>query len=200
MTVGCTKQCIVDLRTDDPGCSSSMLSFFSYKVAGRSAGWRYFFLLICQFLPEYILHHGLPHIFFFLPFCHCVATLHCCDTLLFVETVLLSRYMRPRDLFWHCCSVLFMSLHRYDDGSFYPSEPAAAPSVVGNGKAAGYTVNIAWNEVSLCCVAALHTCICTSKAYRFLLFVLKPLNLLLSLYFSGCLPAPEPDLFHLTTW
>ncbi|KAK3267097.1 hypothetical protein CYMTET_24320 [Cymbomonas tetramitiformis] len=43
-------------------------------------------------------------------------------------------------------NVLFMSIHRYDNGSFYPGGRAADCSFVGTGKGKGYTVNVAWNE------------------------------------------------------
>lgn len=39
-------------------------------------------------------------------------------------------------------SVMYMSLHRYDGGSFYPGTGAAAE--VGRGTGAGYTVNVPW--------------------------------------------------------
>eukprot|EP00630_Chrysocystis_fragilis_P002518 CAMPEP_0197393494 /NCGR_PEP_ID=MMETSP1165-20131217/4349_1 /TAXON_ID=284809 /ORGANISM="Chrysocystis fragilis, Strain CCMP3189" /LENGTH=188 /DNA_ID=CAMNT_0042919159 /DNA_START=732 /DNA_END=1298 /DNA_ORIENTATION=- len=41
--------------------------------------------------------------------------------------------------------VLFVSLHRYDDGTFYPAAIDGAPTNVGRGRGAGYTVNIGWD-------------------------------------------------------
>lgn len=43
------------------------------------------------------------------------------------------------------CSVLYVSLHRYDDGMFFPSSEDAAPSCVGVAKGAGFNVNVAWS-------------------------------------------------------
>lgn len=43
-------------------------------------------------------------------------------------------------------NVLFMSIHRYDNGSFYPGGKQANCSFVGIGPGKGYTVNVAWNE------------------------------------------------------
>ncbi|XP_051914295.1 histone deacetylase 6 isoform X2 [Hippocampus zosterae] len=42
-------------------------------------------------------------------------------------------------------SVLYVSLHRYDDGDFFPSSDDAAPDRVGVAKGAGFNVNVAWS-------------------------------------------------------
>ncbi|KAM3618744.1 uncharacterized protein V6R79_024434 [Siganus canaliculatus] len=42
-------------------------------------------------------------------------------------------------------SVLYVSLHRYDNGIFFPSSEDAAPDRVGVSKGAGFNVNIAWS-------------------------------------------------------
>ncbi|KAM4562545.1 histone deacetylase 6 [Odontesthes bonariensis] len=42
-------------------------------------------------------------------------------------------------------SVLYVSLHRYDNGIFFPSSEDAAPDRVGVAKGAGYNVNVAWS-------------------------------------------------------
>ncbi|CAJ1085668.1 histone deacetylase 6 isoform X1 [Xyrichtys novacula] len=42
-------------------------------------------------------------------------------------------------------SVLYISLHRYDNGTFFPSSVDAAPDRVGVGKGAGFNVNVAWS-------------------------------------------------------
>ncbi|KAF8572291.1 hypothetical protein P879_01763 [Paragonimus westermani] len=39
-------------------------------------------------------------------------------------------------------SVLYISLHRHDDGGFFPG--TGAPSELGSGNGVGYTINIAW--------------------------------------------------------
>ena len=41
-----------------------------------------------------------------------------------------------------------MSLHRYDNGAFYPGGPGPHPDKIGGEKAKGYNMNIAWNQVS----------------------------------------------------
>ena len=43
---------------------------------------------------------------------------------------------------------MYISLHRYDDGLFYPAGPEGAADRVGTGDGKGYNVNIAWNTVS----------------------------------------------------
>lgn len=42
--------------------------------------------------------------------------------------------------------VLFISLHRYDDGHFYPANSDSNYDCVGEGKGVGFTVNIPWNQ------------------------------------------------------
>uniref|UniRef100_A0A8C6WN44 Protein deacetylase HDAC6 n=1 Tax=Neogobius melanostomus TaxID=47308 RepID=A0A8C6WN44_9GOBI len=42
-------------------------------------------------------------------------------------------------------SVLYVSLHRYDNGSFFPFSEDAACDRVGVGKGAGFNVNVAWS-------------------------------------------------------
>uniref|UniRef100_A0A3Q3WE58 Protein deacetylase HDAC6 n=1 Tax=Mola mola TaxID=94237 RepID=A0A3Q3WE58_MOLML len=42
-------------------------------------------------------------------------------------------------------SVLYVSLHRYDNGTFFPSSEDAAPDRVGVSKGAGFNVNVAWS-------------------------------------------------------
>uniref|UniRef100_A0A673JPH2 Protein deacetylase HDAC6 n=1 Tax=Sinocyclocheilus rhinocerous TaxID=307959 RepID=A0A673JPH2_9TELE len=42
-------------------------------------------------------------------------------------------------------SVLYISLHRYEDGTFFPSSEDANYDKVGQGKGTGYNVNIPWN-------------------------------------------------------
>lgn len=44
-------------------------------------------------------------------------------------------------------SVLYMSLHRWDNGSFYPG--TGSPEEVGEDEGEGYTVNVAWNGGNL---------------------------------------------------
>lgn len=43
--------------------------------------------------------------------------------------------------------ILYISLHRFDDGTFYPGS-SGDPHLVGKGPGEGYNINIAWNYVS----------------------------------------------------
>ena len=38
-----------------------------------------------------------------------------------------------------------MSLHRFDDQTFYPRREDSAPRFIGEGKGRGYNINVAWN-------------------------------------------------------
>ncbi|CAG5102380.1 Similar to Hdac6: Histone deacetylase 6 (Mus musculus) [Cotesia congregata] len=42
--------------------------------------------------------------------------------------------------------VLYISIHRYDNGSFFPSSEQANYNIVGSGKGEGFNVNIPWNR------------------------------------------------------
>ncbi|CAG4954053.1 unnamed protein product [Colias eurytheme] len=42
--------------------------------------------------------------------------------------------------------ILYMSLHRYDNGAFFPHSKAANYTAVGEGKGEGFNVNIPWNK------------------------------------------------------
>lgn len=42
-------------------------------------------------------------------------------------------------------SVLYMSLHRYDRGTFFPMGDEGASSQVGRAAGTGFTVNVPWN-------------------------------------------------------
>jgi len=46
--------------------------------------------------------------------------------------------------FYDDSTVLFVSLHRHDNGSFYPLEPDAGMDYLGSGEGAGRNVNIPW--------------------------------------------------------
>lgn len=45
--------------------------------------------------------------------------------------------------------VLFLSIHRYNNGGFFPSWVEANYTFVGRGKGEGYNVNVPWNSVGL---------------------------------------------------
>lgn len=45
--------------------------------------------------------------------------------------------------------VLYISLHRYDYGDFFPKSTDGDAKTIGSGRGKGYTVNIPWNKVSV---------------------------------------------------
>lgn len=45
--------------------------------------------------------------------------------------------------------VLYISLHRYDYGEFFPKSDDANFDKVGEGRGEGFNVNIPWNKVRL---------------------------------------------------
>ncbi|KAG8322780.1 polyubiquitinated misfolded protein transport [Homalodisca vitripennis] len=45
--------------------------------------------------------------------------------------------------------VLYMSIHRYDHGTFFPCSEDAAATVVGSGAGMGFNVNIPWNQETI---------------------------------------------------
>ncbi|KAJ8409206.1 hypothetical protein AAFF_G00242270 [Aldrovandia affinis] len=47
-----------------------------------------------------------------------------------------------QDMFYNDSSVLYISLHRYDDGNFFPG--SGGPTEVGSGPGEGFNVNVAW--------------------------------------------------------
>ena len=47
------------------------------------------------------------------------------------------------------CRVLYISLHRFDHGYFYPGGDAGHHSKVGAGPGEGFNVNIPWNMASM---------------------------------------------------
>ncbi|XP_076860116.1 protein deacetylase HDAC6 isoform X2 [Brachyhypopomus gauderio] len=51
-----------------------------------------------------------------------------------------TQHMFERD-----CSILYISLHRYENGMFFPSSEDADYDKVGQGPGTGYNVNIPWN-------------------------------------------------------
>ncbi|XP_062282699.1 histone deacetylase 7 [Scomber scombrus] len=47
-----------------------------------------------------------------------------------------------QDIFYSDPSILYISLHRYDDGNFFPG--SGSPAEVGSGAGEGFNVNVAW--------------------------------------------------------
>lgn len=48
-------------------------------------------------------------------------------------------------LFYNRRDVLYISLHRYDNGKFFPHIPESGSNNVGEGDGIGYNINICWN-------------------------------------------------------
>ena len=48
-------------------------------------------------------------------------------------------------MFYNDPRVLYISLHRYDNGTFFPGKPDANYDFVGTGAGEGFNVNIPWN-------------------------------------------------------
>lgn len=46
-------------------------------------------------------------------------------------------------------NVLYFSIHRFDNGNFFPFSKDAGPRIVGNGHGEGKNVNVAWNEKNM---------------------------------------------------
>ncbi|CAB1329868.1 unnamed protein product [Coregonus sp. 'balchen'] len=51
-----------------------------------------------------------------------------------------------QEVFYNDPSVLYISLHRYDDGNFFPG--SGGPAEVGSGAGEGFSVNVAWTGVN----------------------------------------------------
>jgi len=51
-----------------------------------------------------------------------------------------------QETFYNDARVLYVSLHRYDHGAFYPGGPGPHPDKIGGEGAKGYNMNIAWNQ------------------------------------------------------
>lgn len=46
-------------------------------------------------------------------------------------------------------SILYISVHRYDRGSFFPNSKDANYDKVGTGRGEGFIVNVPWNKVHI---------------------------------------------------
>lgn len=51
-----------------------------------------------------------------------------------------------QDIFLDTKDVLYVSLHRYDNGEFYPNTHSSNYTEIGVGEGRGYNINIAWND------------------------------------------------------
>lgn len=45
------------------------------------------------------------------------------------------------------CSVLYFSVHRYEESLFWPHLPEGDSGAVGSGPGEGYNINVPWNKV-----------------------------------------------------
>jgi len=52
-------------------------------------------------------------------------------------------------VFYRDPRVLYFSVHRYDQGRFYPGSADAAPDCVGDGPGRGFNINVAWDEADM---------------------------------------------------
>lgn len=50
-----------------------------------------------------------------------------------------------QDIFEESSNVLFISLHRYDNATFYPYLKSGSPEFCGTGEGRGFSFNVAWN-------------------------------------------------------
>lgn len=94
-----------------------------------------FFLLNCSSCRSF---YGLPLERTFVSLI--LVMLSCSDFLLFGVSLSISVFVSR-------CSVLYFSVHRYEEGSFWPHLPEGDSSAVGSGPGEGYSINVPWNKV-----------------------------------------------------
>ena len=51
-----------------------------------------------------------------------------------------------QEAFYSDDSILYISIHRFDKGFFYPEKDDGSPTKTGEGKGEGFNVNVAWNH------------------------------------------------------
>ncbi|KZC13630.1 Histone deacetylase 6, partial [Dufourea novaeangliae] len=100
--------------------------------------------------------------------------------------------------------VLYMSVHRYDNGSFFPNSKNANYTYVGSGAGEGFNVNIPWNKKGMGdaeYIAAFQQVV-MPIAYQY-----NPELILVSAGFDACIGDPlggclvSPEMYgHLTSW
>ncbi|CAL7939697.1 unnamed protein product [Xylocopa violacea] len=109
-----------------------------------------------------------------------------------------------QSIFEEDSKVLYMSVHRYDNGSFFPNSKKANYTYVGSGPGEGFTVNVPWNKKGMGdaeYIAAFQQII-MPIAYQF-----NPELILVSAGFDACIGDPlggcfvSPEMYgHLTHW
>ncbi|XP_026682416.1 histone deacetylase 6-like, partial [Diaphorina citri] len=107
-------------------------------------------------------------------------------------------------MFYNDPRVLYISVHRYDHGSFFPHSKDAGPHNVGEGKGEGFNVNVAWNKKGMSdpeYIAAFQQVI-LPIAYQF-----NPELVLVSAGYDACVNDPlggckvSPEAYaHFTHW
>ncbi|KAK9306620.1 hypothetical protein QLX08_002802 [Tetragonisca angustula] len=109
-----------------------------------------------------------------------------------------------QSIFEEDSKVLYISVHRYDNGSFFPNSKRANYSYVGSQSGEGFTVNVPWNKKGMGdaeYIAAFQQ-IVMPIAYQF-----NPELILVSAGFDACIGDPlggcfvTPEMYgHLTHW
>lgn len=100
--------------------------------------------------------------------------------------------------------VLYISIHRYDNGNFFPGSTDAAATVVGSGKGRGFNVNIPWNKRGMGAaeyIAAFHHVV-LPIAYEYnpeLVIISAGFDAAVGDPLGGCKVTPE-TYAHLTHW
>ena len=54
-----------------------------------------------------------------------------------------------QNMFYNDPRVLYISLHRYDHGTFFPGKPDANFDFTGCGSGEGFNINIPWNAAGM---------------------------------------------------
>ncbi|XP_014270934.1 histone deacetylase 6 isoform X2 [Halyomorpha halys] len=109
-----------------------------------------------------------------------------------------------QEIFFEESSVLYISIHRFDNGSFFPNTGDGAATQVGRGNGEGYTVNIPWNKGNMGngdYVAAFFQVV-LPIAYQFdpeLVLVSAGFDAAIGDPLGGCKVTPE-CFGHMTSW
>lgn len=80
-----------------------------------------------------------------------ILDLHKCLILFFYRVLIVDWDVHhgngTQHIFENTSNVLYISLHRYDFGNFFPKSKDGDHTVVGSGYGEGFNVNIPWNKV-----------------------------------------------------
>lgn len=95
-------------------------------------------------------------------------------------------------IFYKDSSVLFASIHRYEDGSFYPNKGSS--DRIGEGDAKGFNINVGWNTHE-CEEVTMNDYICIFERVLFPIFQeFKPDIIFISSGFDSCKGDPLGDI------